>query len=585
MKFDRIKRYLGYVGCLSAASAALGCESIPGAESHAELVYGSEAECDDARQCSGSSLCMLGFCASDKGASYDVALKLTYPDALGNPKTFYRAFAPGAELGVFSLPESAQGRMTVWFDDRQIEGTAIFTQHGAWNGADDPITFVLSSQKNEFSVYASVYDIVFVPSPADGIVYPSMVFDSVIVDAEHSDLTFRITHDSAPEQSSAKAPDASGGVIERWSGLLSLTYVYCDSSAKNDDSAGSDLASDLFHPQVMLRAADMAQSANMTQITLDLPALQETGRGTIGISLPPQRRDSLGKYRLTAVYRLTQSLQMQESLGIFEIGARGASAAAAKEIALRPFESREFVGQLTAPSGANPANAVVTVSASDKNGDLTWKSTSEAPASSDGYFVFDYPANDCATDACHMTYNVHVSYDDEHGLASESFVFDDLQSLKSIPVTAKTPISGTVYAEDGVTGLGGITVSFTPTNGESSRAIEAVTDSDGRYSASLNHRHYDVSVIPSRSSGLPIAFDSVDVAGTEAMVRDFRFAPPTLIFGTCLDDKGLPASEVRTDVYVQSKTGTIVKIASSQTDGNGLFRLFAPGISNVLRMQ
>lgn len=584
MMFGRLKRCLGYVGCLSAA-AALGCESIPEAASHAELVYGSEAKCDDARQCSGSSLCMLGFCASDKGASYDVALKLTYPDAVGNPKTYYRSFAPGSELGVFSLPEVAQGRMTVWFEDRQIEGTAFFAQHGAWNGADEPKTFVLSSQKSEFSVYASVYDIAFSPSPADGIVYPSMVFDSVAVDADHSDLTFRITHESAPEKSPAKDPDASSGAIERWSGLLSLTYVYCDSSAKNNNPSGSELTSDGFNPQVTLRAADMDQSANMTQITLDLAELKETGRGTIDILLPPQRRDSLRKYRLTAVYRLTQSLQMQESLGVFELGSFGAASVSAKEIALRPFESREFVGQLTAPPGANPGNAVVTVSASDKNGDLTWKSTAEAPASSDGYFVFDYPANACASDACHMTYNVHVTYEDEHALASESFAFDDMQSLKSIPVTAKTPISGVVYAEDGVTGLSGITVSFTPTNGESSRAIEAVTDSGGRYSASLNHRHYDVSVIPARSSGLPIAFDSVDVAGSEAMIRDFRFSQPTLIFGTCLDDKGLPASEVRTDIYVQSKTGTIVKIASSQTDDSGLFRLFAPGISNSLRMQ
>ena len=164
MVWCRMKRRFTLLGYGIAAALAVGCESIPGIESYSPLEYGSEAKCRTTSSCPSDTVCIAGRCASASGAPYDVALKLTYPDAVDKPFTRYLEFTPGESLGAFELPDPVVGNLSVWYEGRQVEGTATFTQHGAWNGAENAQSFVFSAQKSDFSIYPAVYDIVFTPA-------------------------------------------------------------------------------------------------------------------------------------------------------------------------------------------------------------------------------------------------------------------------------------------------------------------------------------------------------------------------------------------------------------------------------------
>ena len=584
MVWCRMKRRFTLLGYGIAAALAVGCESIPGIESYSPLEYGSEAKCRTTSSCPSDTVCIAGRCASASGAPYDVALKLTYPDAVDKPFTRYLEFTPGESLGAFELPDPVVGNLSVWYEGRQVEGTATFTQHGAWNGAENAQSFVFSAQKSDFSIYPAVYDIVFTPAQSEGRVFPTMVFDSIEVDNAHSDLVFQIVHDLDSPLAPSSAPVPSSHAMTWWAGLFTVSYTWGKRASNSDENTDDKGDADAFHPQIAFRITDTKQSASVAQIVLDLSPGEIKHFNSIDMSLPPQRVESTRDYRITALYQMTPTLQMEEVLGTFELSVNGVENVSVKEVVLRPFASRKFVGQLMPPSATNPANAIVSVSAVDEAGNIQWKSTAHAPTSSDGYFTFDYPANSCTSDNCNVTYTVHVSYEDEHVLASESFVFDDLEALKNIDVTPKTPVSGIVYAEDDATPLSGVTVSFTPLKAESSRTIEVVTDRDGRYNVNLNHRHYDVELIPNRTRGVSIAFDTLRVDSSNPITRDFSFERSNLIFGTCNDDVQSPVSDVRADVYIRSKSGAVRKVASSATDDKGIFRLFVPEHSDDLQI-
>ena len=206
MVLCRMKRRFTLLGYGIAAALAVGCESIPGIESYSPLEYGSEAKCRTTSSCPSDTVCIAGRCASASGAPYDVALKLTYPDAVDKPFTRYLEFTPGESLGAFELPDPVVGNLSVWYEGRQVEGTATFTQHGAWNGAENAQSFVFSAQKSDFSIYPAVYDIVFTPAQSEGRVFPTMVFDSIEVDNAHSDLVFQIVHDLDSPLAPSSAP-------------------------------------------------------------------------------------------------------------------------------------------------------------------------------------------------------------------------------------------------------------------------------------------------------------------------------------------------------------------------------------------
>lgn len=576
-----IKRRLSILAYGVVASMALGCESIPGVDSYSLMEYGSEAKCRASSSCSEDMVCIAERCASAEGKAYDVALRLTYPDAVDKPFTYYRTFAPGESLGDFALPEPITGDFSVWYEGRQVEGMATFTQHDAWDGAENAQFFFFSLQKSDFTIYPAVYDIVFTPTQTDGRVLPTMVFDSIVVDDEHSNLAFQIASDFVTPPGTSFAPNLDSNEFDWWAGMLTILYMWHGEFAGSGENSNEEIGEgcETFHPQVTLRVADTEQSANVAQVALDLSSDNFRGFNYVDIALPPQRVDSSREYRITALYQMTQSLQMEEVLGEFELSVDGVENISVTEVALRSFASSKFVGQLMPPSAMNPANAIVSVSAVDKSGRIQWKSTADAPTSSDGYFAFDYPTNLCEEEPCGMTYTVHVSYEDEHVLASESYTFDNLESLKSIVVTPKTHVGGIVYADD-ETPLSGVTVSFRPLKAESSRTIDVITDRDGRYEARLNHRLYDVELIPNRTLGVSIAFDKLRVESEEPMTRDFSFARSNLIFGTCYDDLHDPVSDVRADVYIRSQSGVVRKIASSSTDESGIFRLFVPELAD-----
>ena len=111
MVLCRMKRRFTLLGYGIAAALAVGCESIPGIESYSPLEYGSEAKCRTTSSCPSDTVCIAGRCASASGAPYDVALKLTYPDAVDKPFTRYLEFTPGESLGAFELPDPVVGNL------------------------------------------------------------------------------------------------------------------------------------------------------------------------------------------------------------------------------------------------------------------------------------------------------------------------------------------------------------------------------------------------------------------------------------------------------------------------------------------
>ena len=103
MVWCRMKRRFTLLGYGIAVALAVGCESIPGIESYSPLEYGSEAKCRTTSSCPSDTVCIAGRCASASGAPYDVALKLTYPDAVDKPFTRYLEFTRGESLGAKRL--------------------------------------------------------------------------------------------------------------------------------------------------------------------------------------------------------------------------------------------------------------------------------------------------------------------------------------------------------------------------------------------------------------------------------------------------------------------------------------------------
>lgn len=573
-------------------SHVAGCESLPPSTKVGALEYGADAKCADDSQCADGDSCLAGRCANAVGESYEIALKLTYPDAVDAPVTVYRDFVPGESLGTFTRPELLTGTMTIAFLGGDVAGTAVFTPHDAWNGIENAHAFSLSQGKTEYAVYPGKYDIVFYPASTETETLPVMIFDDISIENSGQELRFRVENPRGVFPQSENV---------WWSQMIAATFEIAKTSSKEDEKKPGDhgngsgesakednaaLEGAAFRPQVQFRIVDADFGIISTQYSMDLSD-KECVFYLPDFLLPPQR--STRRYVFKLVYQLTPFLQLTQTIGEFisEFDSPGGCLGVCHmnstlNYVIDGWKSRSFKGQIMAPSAITPANGTVSITATDAEGKIQWKTSAQTPTSSDGYFVFDYPDIDCEVLGCQMSYKVDVSYDDDHALASESFVFDALEDLKAIPVKPKTAVAGTVYSHNGKP-LSQVTVSFKPRNTDSSAVIETQTDVNGYYNVRLNHRLYDVAFIPVKSSGVSQEFSRLDVSDLNEIEYDFSFRRPNLVYGNIVDSEYHGIEGVRLDAYIRTEDGVVRRVASSESDADGVFRLFVPSRESVIR--
>lgn len=546
-----------HICILSALGATLSACDDDWLETNAlDRSIAEENVCASDADCLPGEACIAQRCIHPSSESYDIGIRLTYPNALDLPVTLYKHVQPGSELGEFPQPAPVNTAVTIRQNGVPMIGTLTFTQADSWHGLEDQRAVALT-QDFRIDLNPSIYNITFFPEDKS---LPTMFFDHIQVDAHHRfiDLDVTTSSDSLTH-------------TNWYARNFTITYNANAQFTNSPIDPTPDNGEDFTDNKIIVRVSDKNSPASTAEITLDPDNPQAD------TLLPPQQLNSSRSYKIVMSQYLTPRLKLTNVLGEFTVSLETTqhSPEFSDTYGINVWDVQKQLGHLSFASDSSNTNAHVTVTAhTPKDGipSYHWNFSSSERSGDDGYFFIEYPI----IDAQKLTYTVQVTFDPDSSLASETFIFDDIQAISQIPIQKKTVLSGTVYKPDG-SPLPDATLSFTTRDsGRSAGCEPIVTDQDGRYTVSLDRMTYDVAIEPPKSLGLPNAFFKIDKPEQTQMTRDFALPFPSLVYGTCIDSARNPLQKVHTEVFIRDNEGFTRKLDAASSDHTGTFRLFIP---------
>lgn len=557
------KRFCLYI--LSAA-AITACENVPSAAHIESLKAGADVMCASQSDCASSESCTAQRCASTDGIPYPITLRLSYPDA-AMPVFLDGIFQPNTSFGVFAQPQPISTTLSISYDQTPLAGTLYLTPAESLPDMPSSPAFKLDAAMRPIPATPGVYNLTFYPSATGNTPLPTMYFDNIPFDQDHTHIALNIQKSL---QNNIEDDNAW------WSGTFTLSYLIrrgtsdAVANGKSDDDKDPDK-----QERIGIRISDTESPAQTALIPMPETCSDAKCFTSLDIPMPPQRINTTRIYRISTTDRPTKFLKITTDHGNFKLRTdrtkNDAYASLISDITVTTYPYIPFQGQLLAPSAQSANNATVNIAAADKEKGIHWTSTASALTGSDGRFRLDIPQIEG-----NFTYSVNVSFEPGHSMASECFTFSSLDSLKQIFVTPKTRVSGKITRKGADTGIENALLRFSPRSSLAMETTETTTDADGNYSVLLNHRLYDIEIVPQTTSGLPTTFAALNVSDENAISADFEINDANVLFGTCLDVNAIPLPNVRAEAYTRSADGKTVKLATGISDDYGLLRLFIP---------
>lgn len=519
----------------------------------AENVCSSDADCLIAESCVAQR------CIHTSSETYDIGIRLTYPNALELPVTLYKHVQPGSKLGEFPQPTPINTTVTIRQNGVPMIGTLTFTQANSWHGLEDQRAVALT-QDFRIDLNPGIYNITFFPEDKS---LPTMFFDNIQVDELNRFIDLDVTTSSDSLTNT-----------NWYARNFTITYN-ANAQFSNSHSPDPNDDEDFTDNKIIVRVSDKNSPASTAEITLDPDNPQAD------TLLPPQQLNSSRAYKIVMSQNLTPRLKLTNVLGEFIVNLKTTQYAPefSDTYGVNVWDVQKQLGHLSFASDSINTNAHVTVTAHTPKDGLPsyhWNFSSSERSGDDGYFFIEYPI----IDAQKLTYTVQVTFDPDSSLASETFTFDDIQAISQIPIQNKIILSGSVYKPDG-SPLPEATLTFTTRDsGRSAGCEPIITDQDGHYTVSLDRMTYDVAIEPPKSLGLPNAFFKIDKPEQTQMTRDFALPFPSLVYGTCIDNARQPLQKVHTEVFIRDNEGFTRKLDTAASDHTGTFRLFIPTTLN-----
>lgn len=525
------------------------------------MVPGSDLECINVSKCAASSQCIANRCVAVSQASIPITLRLSNPQNPHAPLLLETEFVPGQSLGTFGQPDLVDTSLRVQYQKAYIGGVADFSRQSKFSSLIGSQSLSLSSNDNKqtnpkLALIPGVYDITVFPAQSSTQdQYPTMFFPDVEIDGREDLLTLNL--DQKVSSSESQKP--------YW--LTTATGVVNVEGVSDVD----------------IRLQDRNSPASTARIPI---CVANVCNPSFEALLPPQAYDSTRSYDVIASIKALPTLVISEKLAQFDASSSSSKSMRGNlvipPVEIKPFSVLTIQGKIVSTINKSTSNATVVLTAMSTDGRHKWISTAHEPSDVEGYFRIDIPQYAKNND---FEYLVSLVFEASNPHATEYFSYNFSES-ESFELTAKAKYHyrGVVSGAEKKQFVEGATVVASPIGQYgNNETIETVTDVAGAFSLALDAIPYSISITPPKRMGLPAYVDSFLPERGDVFV-DATLKAADLIYGTCINSDGEGVRDVRVEVFVDMpKLLLPVRIASSVSDDEGVFRLFVPALDDHLK--